>query len=175
MPVPSPRGSIGLGQTGKADVGDWRLSAIILDEASVVYRTRAVEQEREVAIYDLLDRNSFRPEGSEGGPYHLKLGLVESRLVLDVSLEDGTPHGQVLVPLTPLRKVVKDYFLVCENYYKAIRTAPPHQIEALDMARRTLHDEGAHELQKRLEGKVETDFDTARRLFTLVCVLQMRG
>ena len=154
---------------------DYRLSAITLDEASLVYRSRAIEQEREVAIYDLLEKNSFRLEGSDGGPYHLRLGMEENRLVLDVALEDDSPHGRVMLSLTPLRKVVKDYFLVCENYYKAIRTAPPHQIEALDMARRALHDEGAKELQQRLEGKVETDFDTARRLFTLVCVLQMRG
>lgn len=154
---------------------DFRLTAITLDEHSVVHRSRAIEQEREVAIFDLLEQNSFRLEGSDHGPYHLKLGLEENRLVLDVTREDGAPHGKVHLSLTPLRKVVKDYFLICENYYKAIRTAPPHQIEALDMARRTLHDEGAAELQKRLEGKVETDFDTARRLFTLVCVLQMRG
>jgi uncharacterized protein (UPF0262 family) len=154
---------------------DYRLSAITLDEASVVYRSRAIEQEREVAIYDLLEKNSFRLEGSDGGPYHLRLGMEENRLVLDVALEDDSPHGRVMLSLTPLRKVVKDYFLICENYYKAIRTAPPHQIEALDMARKALHDEGAAELSKRLEGKVETDFDTARRLFTLVCVLQMRG
>ena len=154
---------------------EYRLASITLDEQSVVHRSRANEQEREVAIYDLIEKNSFRLEGSEGGPYHLVLGLEENRLVWDVSLDDGTPHGKVHLSLTPLRKVVKDYFLICENYYKAIRTAPPHQIEALDMARRTLHDEGARELQHRLEGKVETDFDTARRLFTLVCVLQMRG
>ena len=92
-----------------------------------------------------------------------------------IRLENGTDHAKVLLSLSPLRKTVKDYFLVCDNYYKAIRTAPPHQIEALDMARRTLHDEGAAELKKRLNGKIETDFDTARRLFTLVCVLQMRG
>ena len=154
---------------------DFRLSAITLDEHSVVHRSRAIEQEREVAIYDLLEQNSFRLEGSDHGPYRLTLGLEENRLVLDIALDDGTPHGKVHLSLTPLRKVVKDYFLVCENYYKAIRIAPPYQIEALDMARRTLHDEGARELQTRLEGKVETDFDTARRLFTLVCVLQMRG
>ncbi|RZL05560.1 MAG: UPF0262 family protein [Rubrivivax sp.] len=154
---------------------DFRLSAITLDEASVVYRSRAIEQECEVAIYDLLEANSFRLEGSAGGPYHLRLSLEENRLVLDVTLEGGTAHGKVMLSLTPLRKVVKDYFLVCENYYKAIRTAPPYQIEALDMARKALHDEGAAELQKRLTGKAETDFDTARRLFTLVCVLQMRG
>ena len=154
---------------------DYRLAAIILDEASVVHRSRAIDQEREVAIYDLLEKNSFRPEGSRGGPYQLILGLEESRLVMDVRLEDGSDHGRFLLSLMPLRKVVKDYFLICESYYKAIRTAPPHQIESLDMARKTLHDEGAVELQKRLEGKIETDFDTARRLFTLVCVLQMRG
>jgi len=154
---------------------DFRLSAITLDEKSVVQRSRAIEQEREIAIYDLLEANVFRPDGSPGGPYHLTLGVEETRLALDITLEDGTPHGKVLLSLAPLRKTVKDYFLVCENYYKAIRTAPPHQIEALDMARRALHDEGARELQVRLEGKVETDFDTARRLFTLVCVLQMRG
>lgn len=154
---------------------NFRLSSITLDERSVVYRSRAIEQEREVAIYDLLEKNRFRPEGSSGGPYRLTLGLEENRLVLDVTLEDGAPHGKVLLSLMPLRKVVKDYFLICESYYKAIRTAPPHQIESLDMARKTLHDEGAAELQKRLDGKIETDFDTARRLFTLVCVLQMRG
>jgi len=154
---------------------DYRLSAITLDEASVVYRSRAVEQEREVAIYDLLEANVFKPEGSPGGPYHLHLGMEDNRLVLDISREDGSEAGRVLLSLAPLRKTVKDYFLVCDSYYKAIRTAPPHQIESLDMARRTLHDEGAKELQARLVGKVETDFDTARRLFTLICVLQMRG
>ncbi|HVW72151.1 MAG TPA: UPF0262 family protein [Rhizomicrobium sp.] len=154
---------------------DFRLTAITLDEKSVVQRSRAIEQEREVAIYDLLEANLFKPDGSPGGPYQLTLGVEETRLALDITLEDGTPHGKVLLSLAPLRKTVKDYFLVCESYYKAIRTAPPHQIEALDMARRTLHDEGARALQARLEGKVETDFDTARRLFTLVCVLQMRG
>jgi uncharacterized protein (UPF0262 family) len=154
---------------------EYRLAAIILDEASVVHRSRAIDQEREVAIYDLLEKNSFRPEGSQGGPYRLILGLEESRLVMDVRLEDGSDHGRFLLSLMPLRKVVKDYFLICESYYKAIRAAPPHQIESLDMARKTLHDEGAQELQKRLDGKIETDFDTARRLFTLVCVLQMRG
>jgi len=156
-------------------VSGYRLSAITLDEASVVSRTPAIEQEREVAIYDLLEANVFKPEGSPGGPYRLILGAEESRLVLDVRLEDGSEHVRVLLSLTPLRKTVKDYFLVCDSYYKAIRTAPPHQIESLDMARKTLHDEGAKELQTRLAGKVQTDFDTARRLFTLICVLQMRG
>ncbi|HKQ44012.1 MAG TPA: UPF0262 family protein [Rhizomicrobium sp.] len=154
---------------------EYRLSAITLDEASVVYRSRAVEQEREVAIYDLLEANQFQVAGSSGGPYHLNLGMEENRLVFDIRLEDGAEHARVQLSLTPLRKTVKDYFLICDSYYKAIRTAPPSQIEALDMARRTLHDEGATALRARLAGKVEIDFDTARRLFTLICVLQMRG
>ena len=103
---------------------EYRLSSITLDEASVVYRSRAVEQEREIAIYDLLEANVFRLEGSSGGPYHLILGLEESRLVLDVRLENGSDHAKLMLSLTPLRKTVKDYFLVCDNYYKAIRTRP---------------------------------------------------
>ncbi|HJT42112.1 MAG TPA: UPF0262 family protein [Rhizomicrobium sp.] len=154
---------------------EFRLSAITLDETSVVYRSRAIAQEREVAIYDLLEANQFQVAGSAGGPYHLNLGMEENRLVFDIRLEDGAEHARVLLSLTPLRKTVKDYFLICDSYYKAIRTAPPSQIEALDMARRTLHDEGATALRARLTGKVEIDFDTARRLFTLICVLQMRG
>jgi uncharacterized protein (UPF0262 family) len=153
----------------------FRLIAITLDEASVQQRSRTIEQEREVAIFDLLEKNSFRPEGSLGGPYHLTLGLEDSRLVFDLELEDGTPHGKISLSLAPLRKLIKDYFLICDSYYKAIRTAPPFQIEALDMGRRALHNEGAAELQKRLEGRIETDFDTARRLFTLICVLQLRA
>jgi uncharacterized protein (UPF0262 family) len=152
-----------------------RLSAITLDEASVVARSRAIEQEREVAISDLLETNLFRLKGSPGGPYRLHLAVKDNRLLLEVRLEDGSPHGRMQLSLVPLRKTVKDYFLVCDNYYKAIRTAPPHQIESLDMARRTLHDEGARLLQARLAAKVQTDLDTARRLFTLLCVLQMRG
>ena len=154
---------------------DVRLSAITLDVASMVSRSRAIEQEREVAICDLLEKNSFRLVNSVGGPYQLTLGLEENRLVMDLRLQDGAPHARIMLSLTPFRKVVKDYFLICESYYKAIRTAPPYQIEALDMARKTLHDEGASELCRRLDGKIETDFDTARRLFTLLCVLQMRG
>jgi uncharacterized protein (UPF0262 family) len=150
------------------------LSAITLDDASVATRSRAIEQEREVAIADLLEANLFRLKGSSRGPYHLRLAVKDNRLLLDVRLADGSPHDTLQLSLAPLRKTVKDYFLVCDNYYKAIRTAPPHQIEALDMARRTLHDEGARLLQARLAAKVQTDSDTARRLFTLVCVLQMR-
>jgi uncharacterized protein (UPF0262 family) len=159
---------------------DFRIAAIAMDEASMVTRIKPVEQEREVAICDLLEKNYFRPHGSQGGPYYLTLGVEENRLVLDIKLQGGAlaagvPHGKVMLSLTPLSRVIKDYFLVCDSYYKAIRTAPPQQIEALDMGRRALHDEGSTLLRKRLEGKIETDFDTARRLFTLICVMHMKG
>jgi uncharacterized protein (UPF0262 family) len=153
----------------------FRLAGIVLDEASVVRRTREIEQEREIAIYDLLESNSFKPVGSGGGPYHLVLAIEENRLVFDIRLDADVPHGKVMLSLSPFRKVIKDYFLICESYYKAIRNAPPSQIEALDMGRRGLHDEGSKLLQERLTGKIELDFDTARRLFTLICVLHLRG
>ena len=153
----------------------FRIAALDLDEHSVVRRTREIEQEREIAIYDLLEANSFEPVGSPGGPYELVLGVSENRLVFDIRLQGGTPHGKVLLSLTPFRRIVKDYFLVCESYFKAIRNAPPSQIEALDMGRRGLHDEGSTLLKDRLEGKIAVDFDTARRLFTLICVLHLKG
>jgi uncharacterized protein (UPF0262 family) len=156
-------------------MSEFRLSAITLDESSIVRRTREIEQERDIAIYDLLEGNSFRPEGSHGGPYKLVLGVEESRLTFDIALDDGTPHGKIMLSLTPLRRVIKDYFLICESYFKAIRNAPPSQIEALDMGRRGLHDEGSALLQDRLKGKIEVDHDTARRIFTLICVLHLRG
>jgi len=153
----------------------FRLAAIALDEASVVRRTREIEQEREIAIYDLLESNSFKPVGSPGGPYRLVLAIEENRLVFDIRLSDDEPHGKIMLSLTPFRRIVKDYFLVCESYYKAIRSAPPSQIEALDMGRRGLHNEGSKLLAERLAGKIELDFDTARRLFTLICVLHLKG
>jgi uncharacterized protein (UPF0262 family) len=153
----------------------FRLASIVLDEATVVKRTREIEQEREIAIYDLLESNSFTPIGSGGGPYNLVLAIEENRLVFDIRTADNSPHGKVMLSLTPFRRVIKDYFLVCESYYKSIRNAPPTQIEALDMGRRGLHDEGSTLLQQRLTGKIELDFDTARRLFTLICVLHLKG
>jgi uncharacterized protein (UPF0262 family) len=153
----------------------FRLAAITLDERSIVRRTREIEQERDIAIYDILEGNSFTPEGSQGGPYKLVLSVDENRLVFDIQLEDDTQHGKVMLSLTPLRRVIKDYFLICESYYKAIRTAPPSQIEALDMGRRGLHNEGSDILTERLKGKISVDHDTARRLFTLICVLHMKG
>lgn len=158
-----------------ADENSFRIAAIELDERTVLRRTREIEQEREIAIYDLLETNFFAPDGSPGGPYELVLGVSENRLVFDIRLAGGESHGKVMLSLTPFRRIVKDYFLICESYYKAIRHAPPSQIEALDMGRRGLHDEGSTLLKERLEGKIAVDFDTARRLFTLLCVLHLKG
>lgn len=152
---------------------NFHLCAITLDEASVVARSPAITQEREVAILDLLDANSFRVEGSQAGPYELTLGIAEGRLVFDVRRE-GQAHARVALALAPMRAVIRDYWVVCESFYKAIRTATPQHVESLDAGRRALHDEGAHELRSFLAGRIETDFDTARRLFTLICVLQLR-
>jgi uncharacterized protein (UPF0262 family) len=157
------------------DASLFRLVAVELDERTVVRRTREIEQEREIAIYDLLEANSFAPRGSEGGPYRLVLAVEENRLVFNIALEDDAPHGRILLSLTPFRRIIKDYFLVCESYFKAIRDAPPHQIEALDMGRKGLHDEGSAILRERLKDKIDVDFDTARRLFTLLCVLHLKG
>jgi uncharacterized protein (UPF0262 family) len=151
----------------------FRLDAISLDEASVVQRSRAIDQEREVAIQDLLAANVFRVEGSDGGPYQLTLGVEEGRLVFDVR-RGGEAHARILLPLAPLTRMIKDYWLICDSYYQAIRTATPQQVESLDAGRKVMHDEGATELKQRLHGRIETDFDTARRLFTLICVLQLR-
>lgn len=159
-----------------AGLSDWRIAAIALDESSVLSLSTRIEQEREVAISDILEDNLFRPMGLAPGPYHLTLGVKENHLILDIALASGPlEDGRVSVSLTPMRKVIKDYFLVCDNYFKSIRTASPHQVEALDMGRRALHDEGSHLLIKRLAGKVEMDFPTARRLFTLLCVLHLKA
>ncbi|MES2254977.1 MAG: UPF0262 family protein [Pseudomonadota bacterium] len=153
---------------------DHRISAIALDEKSVVRRTLAIEQEREVAMADLLEDSLFKPRGATYGPYHLALSVKENRLVFDVTHEDGSRVGRILLSLAPFRRIVKDYFLVCDTYYKAIRDASPSQIESLDMGRRGLHNEGTELLINRLNGKIETNFDTARRLFTLICVLHLK-
>ncbi|MBV9550502.1 MAG: UPF0262 family protein [Alphaproteobacteria bacterium] len=153
---------------------NFHLSAITLDQASMVALSTAIAQEREVAVLDLLDANSFRVEGSDHGPYELTLGVEDGRLLFDIKRE-GQAHARILLSLAPLRSLIRDYWLVCENYYKAIRTATPQQVEALDAGRKALHDEGATELRQRLQGRIETDFETARRLYTLICVLQLRA
>ena len=152
-----------------------RLCRITLDEGSIGRSGPDIEHERAVAIYDLLEDNAFAPLDGEGGPYALHLSIQESRLVFDVRREDGTPLTAHLLSLTPFRRIVKDYFLICDSYYKAIRTSTPSQIEAIDMGRRGLHNEGSELLMERLKEKIEIDFDTARRLFTLICVLHWKG
>ena len=151
------------------------IAAILLDEKSVVRRSPAIEQEREVAISDLLENNRFRPKGAASGPYRLSLSVKENRLILDIARENGVAVARIQLSLRPFSRVIKDYFLVCDNYYKAMRSAAPSQIESLDMGRRALHNEGTELLLKRLAGKIETDFDTARRLFTLICVLHLKN
>lgn len=151
-----------------------RLVEIELDEASLPPSTSDAEHERRVAIFDILEENKFAIEGVDGGPYKLKLSILERRLVFDMKTADDQPVHMVVLSLTPLRRVIKDYFLICDSYYDAIRHATPAQIEAIDMGRRGLHNEGSEVLRARLEGKVRMDFDTARRLFTLICALHVR-
>lgn len=154
---------------------DARLIDVELDE-SFGRSTPDVEHERAVAIFDLIEENSFRPLGDEGsGPYRLKLSLAEARLVFSITRDNGEMVVTHILSLTPFRRVVKDYYLICESYYEAIRSSTPSQIEAIDMGRRGLHNEGSQTLMDRLSGKIEVDFNTARRLFTLVCVLHWKG
>ena len=152
-----------------------RLVDIELDE-SIGRSTPDVEHERAVAIFDLIEENCFRPvNDARAGPYRLTLSVAEQRLVFDIARETGEAVVVHMLSLTPFKRVIKDYFMVCESYYEAIRTASPSQIEAIDMGRRGLHNEGSQTLMERLAGKIDIDFDTARRLFTLICVLHWRG
>ena len=152
-----------------------RLVAINLDESSIGRGNASIEQEREVAIFDILESNKFELEGRDDGPYVLNLAIVEDRLVFAVRQETGNEEFTVVLSLTPLRRIMKDYFIVCESYHQAIRAAPPSRIQAIDMGRRGLHNEGSQVLSERLKGKINVDVDTARRLFTLICVLHWRG
>jgi uncharacterized protein (UPF0262 family) len=152
-----------------------RLIAVTLDEKSIGQSNADVEHERTVAIYDLLEQNTFAPEGHKGGPYKLNLSMADNRLVFEIRTSSGEPVMAHLLSLTPFRRIVKDYFMVCDSYYQAIRTATPDRIEALDMGRRGIHDEGSQLLMERLKRKVKVDFDTARRLFTLICALHWKG
>ncbi len=152
-----------------------KLVAVTLDEQSIGRSGPDIEHERAVAIYDLIEENAFHPVDQEAGTYALHLSMVDNRLVFDIRKPDGTAVVAHLLSLTPLRKIVRDYFMICDSYYAAIRTATPDRIEAIDMGRRGLHDEGSKLLQERLAGKVDMDFATARRLFTLICVLHWKG
>jgi uncharacterized protein (UPF0262 family) len=172
------------GSTGRVKgkptiVGDsespWRIAGITLDEHTVVRRSPDIEHERAVAIFDLLEENHFRPASGCAGPYHLHLAIEENRLSIEVRSTAGGANETIVLPLAPFRGIVKDYFMVCESYYEAIRRSSLAQIEAIDMGRRSLHNEGSSLLMERLADRVALDLDTARRLFTLICVLHLRG
>ncbi len=158
---------------------DYRIIDIKLDERTILWRNADIEQERRVAIFDLLEGNVFRPLGAEDhgnhGPYKVMLGVEEGRLTVAIAGADDAELEAFVLPLAPFRRTVRDYFAICDSYYQAIRQATPTQIETIDMARRAIHNDAAEALKDRLAAKVEVDFDTARRLFTLICVLHIRG
>ena len=157
-------------------MGEPRIVSLNLDEKTVVRRSPEIEHERAVAIFDLLEENRFAPLGHDGGPYELRLSVEDrQRLVMDIRHENGDPVERVTMSLTPFRRIVKDYFQICESYFDAIKRLTPSQIETIDMARRGLHNEGSDMLAERLKDKIELDRDTSRRLFTLICVLHIRG
>ena len=153
-----------------------RICHIEIDDSGLAAPTPAIEQERRVAIFDLLEDNSFALPAREGraapnGPYRVALAKRDGRLVFDIATEDAQKITEFHLSMGPFRQVIKDYFQICESYLDAVKRLPPSQIEAIDMARRGIHNEGASVLQDRLDGKAEVDTDTARRLFTLICVL----
>nr|WP_294817368.1 UPF0262 family protein [uncultured Sphingomonas sp.] len=160
-------------------MADPRIIDVTLDERTILWRSADIEQERRIAIFDLLEENRFapqrkHPDGYEG-PYKLHLRVEEGRLALEIHRADDSHLETLVLGLARFRRPIRDYFAICDSYYQAIRNASPAQIETIDMARRGIHNQAAELLQERLEGKIEVDFDTARRLFTLICVLHIRG
>lgn len=162
-----------------ADPSRQRIISVELDEGSIVWRNPDVEQERRVAIFDLIEENKFVPQRGHpdgyAGPYRLMLRVEEGRLIFEISREDGSPLEAIILGLGRFRRPIRDYFAICDSYYQAIKTSTAQQIETVDMARRGLHNEAAEMLMDRLDGKIAVDFDTARRLFTLICVLHIKG
>jgi len=160
-------------------MADPRIIDIELDERTILWRNADVEQERRIAIFDLLEGNHFRPlreyPNDYAGPYRIRLHVEEGRLAIDIKAENGTLLETLILGLARFRRPIKDYFAICNSYFQAIRQSTPDQIETVDMARRGIHNDAAELLMERLAGKIETDFDTARRLFTLICVLHIRG
>ena len=158
---------------------DNRIAKIDLDEQTIIWRNADIEQERRIAIFDLIEENTFRPvrAAAKGatGPYHLTLAVRDGRLLLTIADESGTTLEELLLGLARFRRPIREYFAICDSYYQAIRKATPAEIETIDMARRGIHNRAAELLLERLEGKIETDFATARRLFTLICVLHIKG
>lgn len=156
-------------------MGDPRITDIALDERTIIWRNADIEQERRIAIFDLLEGNYFEPASGAAGPFRLLLRVEDGRLAIDVKDDGGVSLEQIVLALSPFRRLIRDYFAVCESYYKAIRQATAHEIETVDMARRGIHNMGAEMLMERLDAKAKVDFDTARRLFTLLCVLHIKG
>ncbi len=160
-------------------MADPRIIDVTLDERTILWRSADIEQERRIAIFDLLEENRFAPQRQHpdgyAGPYKLHLSVQEGRLAMDIRREDGSHLETLVLGLARFRRPIRDYFAICDGYYQAIRNATPAQIETVDMARRGIHNEAAELLRERLEGKIDVDFDTARRLFTLICVLHIKG
>ena len=160
-------------------MADPRIIDVTLDERTILWRSADIEQERRIAIFDLLEDNRFAPlrehADAYAGPYKLRLRVEEGRLALEIHRDDGSHLETIVLGLARFRRPIRDYFAICDSYYQAIRNATPQQIETVDMARRAVHNEAAELLRERLEGKIDVDFDTARRLFTLICVLHIKG
>jgi uncharacterized protein (UPF0262 family) len=160
-------------------MADLRISHIELDDATILWRNADIEQERRIAMFDLIEDNTFKPvrayAAGHEGPYRVRLAVHDGRLSFDVADESGQQLESLILGLARFRRPIREYFAICESYYQAIRKATPQEIETIDMARRAIHNRAAEELLDRLDGKIETDFATARRLFTLICVLHIRG
>jgi len=160
-------------------MADPRIIDVELDQRTILWRSADVEQERRIAIFDLIEGNHFAPQRAApdgyAGPYRVALSVEEGRLVLAIRREDGQPLETLILAMGRFRRPIRDYFAICDSYYQAIKASTPQQIETVDMARRAIHNEAAELLRERLQGKVDVDFDTARRLFTLICVLHIRG
>ncbi len=160
-------------------MADPRIIDITLDDKTIVWRNADVEQERRIAIYDLIEDNSFAPvrahDDGYAGPYRVHLSVREGRLVIEIRRDDGSALEAIILGLASFQRPIKDYFAICESYYQAIRAATPQQIETVDMARRGVHNDAAQRLMDKLDGKIALDFDTSRRLFTLICVLHIKA
>lgn len=160
-------------------MSDPRISHIALDEATIVWRSADIEQEQRIAIFDLLEGNYFKPlrpaPDAYAGPYRVALRVDDGRLAIDIAREDASPLETHILAMGRFRRPIRDYFAICDSYFSAVRQSSPQAIETIDMARRGIHNEAAELLKTALENKVDLDFDTARRLFTLICVLHIRG
>jgi uncharacterized protein (UPF0262 family) len=154
-------------------MADPRIIAIELDERTIIRRSEDIERERQVALFDLLEKNHFQPAGHQG-PFRILLGIQDNNLAIDLRNEAGEPLETIRLGLTRFKRPVRDYFAICESYFRTVRSPSPKGLEAIDMARRATHNEAAELLQECLEGKIQMDFDTARRLFTLICVLHIK-